>query len=82
MSLPPASHPIWRQIVSGEKSPDFEFLATKIFLGRARLQLARDSSPDTLAVLSDQLRALFEKNSSHPMVLRDAEQLRQEGERR
>jgi hypothetical protein len=75
MALPSPYSPIWRKLVSGEKECDFEFLATKIFIGRARVVLLRDNSPQTVESLATGLRNIFHKNQSHPAVERDIAKL-------
>ena len=60
MLLPPLHHPIWQELVTGEKSVEFEFLATKIFLGRAQMTLFSDNSPEAMYALTKELRGIFE----------------------
>ena len=76
MNLQPRYSPIWKKLITGEMSCDFEFLATKIFLGRARLVQISDTSDETLVSLANELFELFEKNKEHPAVLRDLERIR------
>lgn len=47
MVIPPVSHPIWQQLLSGRIDWRLESLPVKIFLGSAKLQLTRRSSIDS-----------------------------------
>lgn len=69
MSLPNESSPIWTDIVSGKKEIVFEFLAVKIFLGTAKIQVKTD--PSKTAAVAKELYALFEKNQSLPSAQKD-----------
>jgi hypothetical protein len=73
--LPSADSPVWRQLVKGEKNCNFEFLATKIFLGRVQLVRFQDCSERTASKLAGELRSIFQKNLSHPAVARDLAKL-------
>ncbi len=75
MILPPLHHPVWEELVTGEKTVEFEFLATKIFLGRARMVLFTDKSPESMHSLTRELRGIFEENLTHPAIERDLELL-------
>lgn len=75
MILPPLHHPIWQELVTGEKSITFEFLAIKIFLGRAQMVLFSDHTPETMRSLTKELRRIFENNLTHPAIERDIARL-------
>jgi len=74
MALPNVNSPIWTDIVSGKKEVGFEFLAVKIFLGTARIQVKND--PGKAAAVAKELYALFEKNQSLPSVQKDVLKLK------
>ena len=76
MSLPSIEHPVWRQLVTGEKTCEFEFLAIQIFLGRAHMVLSMEDTPENVLSLSRELRGIFEENINHPVIVRDMTKLR------
>lgn len=71
MSVPSASNPAWLQLLQGKVSWQLESLPIKIFLGTAKLQLARDSSPPQMDRLVKELRDVFIRNEKLPSVQRD-----------
>ncbi|MBN2694874.1 hypothetical protein JXR93_09450 [bacterium] len=75
MDIPSVDSPIWRKLVTGEKSVDFSFLAIKVFLGRAKLMIGSDSSEENIKKVSLELRDLFLKYSSIPTIQKDIELL-------
>ncbi|MBN2695296.1 hypothetical protein JXR93_11600, partial [bacterium] len=56
-----------------KKTPQFSFLAIKIFLGRVKMSLATDSSEQNINRLAAELRELFIKNESIPTLQKDLE---------
>jgi len=76
LELPAANRRIWRTLIKGEKEYDFEFLAIKIFLGRAKLVQFNDTSEKTIESLITELRALIQQNIDHPAVQRDLMKLK------
>lgn len=71
MSVPPASNPAWAQLLQGKVTWQLESLPIKIFLGTAKLQLARDSSAPQLERLVKELREVFLRNEKLHSVQRD-----------
>ncbi len=71
MQLPAPTHPKWVNVISGADVPPFEFLATKVLLGRLNLEYKKDPSPDKTNKSVLELRAFFEKNSNLPKVQAD-----------
>lgn len=71
MDVPPVSHPAWSNIVSGQDSYQFEFLATKFLLGYLSLQRKRDSSPQTVRRCAQDLHDIFVRNADLSSVQRD-----------
>jgi hypothetical protein len=55
VNLPPQKDPIWRKLVIGETPCHFEFLATKIFLGRAQLVLFDGATEERIGDLAAEL---------------------------
>ena len=72
--VPPADDPCWLAIVRGEREIAFEYLATRILLGRLVL-LARHK-PESASEAAAELHALFAKSVKQPKVQRDLERIR------
>jgi hypothetical protein len=72
---PPASAPIWQKLLAGQVNCQFECLAVKVFLGSAKLQLARDNSPETHRRLAQELHNVFAKNATLASVQQDLAKL-------
>jgi hypothetical protein len=75
VNLPPPNDSIWRKLVTGETPCHFEFLATKIFLGRAQLVLFDGATEESINNLAAELRHLLEENITHPLVIKDLARL-------
>ena len=75
MLIPPVSHPVWTQLVTGQKMCQFDSLATKIFLGSAKLRASQDASPENIRKLGAGLHELFVKNQRLPSVQQDLSKL-------
>ncbi|MFZ5910147.1 MAG: DUF6976 family protein [Chloroflexota bacterium] len=71
MDVPPVSHPAWKEIVSGEKRRQFEFLATNLLLGYLTLQVKRNSSPEIVQKCAQELHDIFVRNADLGSVQRD-----------
>jgi hypothetical protein len=71
MTIPPASHPAWMQLLQGKVNWQLESLPIKIFLGSAKLQLARDASSTQLDRLVRELRDVFVRNEKLHSVQKD-----------
>ena len=72
MVVPSSSSPEWKQLVTGKKQCDFEFLAARMTMGRLRLMI--DSNPNNAAAIQqsiDEIREVFVKNINLPKVQRD-----------
>jgi hypothetical protein len=67
-TIPPATSPIWADLVSGRRAATLEFLAAKILLARLRLQATNGVDAATLA---RQLRDLYASNAELPAARRD-----------
>ncbi len=63
MDVPPQSHPVWSDIVTGKKKFQFEFLATNLVLGFLTVQVKNDPSPQRIQRCAQQLRDIFVRNS-------------------
>jgi hypothetical protein len=71
MSLPSATDPRWRDVVLGNVTYDFDFLAIQFFLGRIGILLAHDRSERKVAECIDDFRQLLTKNAHLPSAKRD-----------
>ncbi len=69
MNVPPSSDPKWKEILTGQKKPALEFLAAKIMLGSAILQVTQH--PDRLGQYAEEFRNLYLKNAHIPSAQRD-----------
>lgn len=71
MEVPPADHPGWRGILTGEVRYQLEFFAAKILLGWLLLKVASDPSEAVLADSVQALQNLFAQNAALPCVQHD-----------
>lgn len=71
MFIPEESDPCWMRAISGEISPKYELLATKILLGRLHLLCEMDPSPETAQKCVAELRAFFVWNKDLPKAQSD-----------
>jgi hypothetical protein len=75
MTIPHESHPGWSKAISGHASHNYEFLATKILMGRLTLDYNRDHSPEAVRKSVAELRTFFEKNKDVPKVQADLKKI-------
>jgi hypothetical protein len=73
MSLPPAYHPVWANLVTGKLQHPLKFLAAKIMLGRLIRRTAIDPSPETIQDCCLQIRDIYERHLGLPTVTEDLE---------
>jgi hypothetical protein len=71
MQIPTEQNPIWEELISGESQHQFEFLGTKIILGRLRMRYRKCQSPQEVNKYVHELRTFFEKNLHLPKVQTD-----------
>ena len=71
MDVPADSDPRWAELLTSASDPGFEFLAARIFMGRAKAQLKQDGSPANVSKLVAQLQSLYAQNARLPKVQRD-----------
>jgi hypothetical protein len=71
VSVPPASDPIWQNIICGRIKYEFEFIAAKIFLGHLMVKIRYSPTQDTIAKGAKDLREIFVKSINLPSVQRD-----------
>ncbi len=75
MIIPPESDPGWVKAISGEKTPNYELLATKILLGRLTLLYEMNPSPEITRRSVLELRAFFERNKDLPKAQADLKKI-------
>ncbi|MEN6410315.1 MAG: hypothetical protein ABFD44_11460 [Anaerolineaceae bacterium] len=75
MIIPNESDPGWVRAISGEVSPKYELLATKILLGRLTLIYEMNPSPETTQRCVTELRAFFVWNKDLPKAQADLEKI-------
>ena len=75
MALPPPSHPIWTDLITGRKSLRLEFLAANLLIARLRLVLHGAPGPVTEASCAQELYHLYAGNAGLPSARRDLEKL-------
>ena len=75
MNIPNPEDLVWEKVIKKDQSFHFEFLATKILVGRLALQYSRLNSPQTLQNCKRDLHNFFAKNSSTPKVLADLKKI-------
>ena len=69
MDVPMASHPNWKKIIGEQSDVQFDFLATKILLGRLHLKYKQE--PSSISSCIEELREFFVKNENQPKVVAD-----------
>ncbi len=60
MAVPPATDPCWQRLLTGDRTPNFTSLATKLTV--ARLRLAVKKQPTVLSATIKEIRSFFEVN--------------------
>ncbi len=81
MEIPPATDPIWADLISGKIRHVFKFLPAKILLGRLSQNIIFDPSPDMLRRSCEQIREVYATYSRLESVKNDLQSLLQEGGR-
>jgi hypothetical protein len=75
MTIPTDNHPGWQKAISGQTKVVFEFLATKILMGRLHQEYKKDASPGNVKKLVAELRGFFLKNVKLPKAQRDLQKI-------
>jgi len=75
MLIPDESNPGWVKAISGQESPKYELLATKILLGRLSLIYEMNPSPETTRKCVAELRAFFVRNKDVPKAQADLKKI-------
>lgn len=75
MIIPPSEHPIWRDLVNGKITCEFDYLATRLLLGRLMAEVAQDPAPETIRRCASELHCLFERIAHLPTPRRDLKKI-------
>ena len=75
VSVPPASDPVWQNIICGRVKYELEFIAAKIFLGHLMVKIQYFPSQDVIAKGAKDLREIFAKSINLPSVQRDLKKI-------
>ena len=73
MDIPAANNPKWAEILNGAKKYDFDYLAIKVFVGSALVQVK--FHPERLGDFTVELRELLVKNQHIPSAQRDIKKI-------
>jgi hypothetical protein len=75
MDIPPSTHPIWRNLITGTIKLNFEVVALKILHGALVRAYTRDPSPARLEKSASNLREFFIQNAGQPSTRKDLEKI-------
>ncbi len=75
MKVPEISDAKWDEVICSDKEYQFKFLATKILLGRLRLNYKNINTSDELEKCKSELRNFFEKNENIPVAVNDMNEI-------
>jgi hypothetical protein len=75
VTIPNESHPGWLKAITGQGNFEFEFLATKIIMGRLNRDYKKDCSPLAVKKFATELRSFFQKNIKLPKVQADLKKI-------
>lgn len=75
MNVPEISEAKWDEVITTDKEYEFKFLATKILLGRLRLNYKNKNTADELQKCKSELRNFFEKNVNIPVAVNDLNEI-------
>lgn len=59
--VPPSSHPVWRDLITGRKTLRSDSVALNMLLYNAKLKMSRGAEPEEEIELIHRAHALFEK---------------------
>ena len=75
MTIPNEYHPGWLKAISGQGHFEFEFLATKIIMGRLNRDYRKATTPAAARKLVTELHDFFQKNIKQPKVQADLKKI-------
>jgi hypothetical protein len=73
MGIPAPEHPVWSQLVTGERAVELDFLAAKMLIVRLRMKLREQ--PRAVGTLARELHSLYVQNAQLPSAQRDVAKL-------
>ena len=73
--VPDTSNRIWRNLIKGQETINFEFLAANILIRNIQGLFASEPSEENLKMYTQQLRELFVRNSELPSVKKDIDKI-------
>jgi hypothetical protein len=62
--LPNVSHPVWKQIVSGERKVQTGLVSINLFIQSCKMSYNRDPSPENLDQLVSKMHGFFSRYQS------------------
>ena len=71
MDIPVASDNRWQKAINGERAFEFDFLGTKIIVGRLAVTYKLDPQPATMDKCIGELINFFERNQHMPKAQTD-----------
>lgn len=71
LSVPPASDPVWSDIVSGKRTFQFDFIAAKILMGHLKVKVRHRNDSAVVQEGARELHDVFARNVQMPSVQRD-----------
>lgn len=76
MSVPTLDNPVWKELILGKKIVSFNFMASKLLLSRAIMEVRNNS--DLIEKYETELYNFFLKNSHLPTVQKDIDLIKSE----
>ena len=75
MNIPPPTHAVWSELLTGKRKVEFEFLAARMLIVGLRMSLTSKKNPIALQEAAKKLQGVFALNATLPVVQRDIENL-------
>ncbi len=75
MDIPVATDPVWKEVITGQRTCKFEFLGLQMLAKRLNLQFSLNPAPEALEESTRELRQMFVKNANLPKVQRDLKKI-------
>lgn len=79
MQVPPLTHPTWTALVTGASKVQLEYLAARLLLVRARMEVMRAQQDNAAPLVTkkwvNDLRDLYVKNAESPSAQLDLARL-------
>lgn len=75
MNIPPASDPIWKKVITGQRKCNFDYLAAKLLQAMLMRSFNKDPSHANSSKCCETLRELFVQNSDQPLAQNDLKKI-------